>query len=65
MGFVWVGGCWLRYVGEYFWWNKDMWELVYKFYCLGEGFKKDVWLKIFYENFKFMMKDVKFGKFVK
>lgn len=42
MGFVWVGGCWLRYVGEYFWWNKDMWELVYKFYCLGEGFKKDV-----------------------
>lgn len=65
MGFAWAGGCWSRYAGEHFRRNKDTWESAYKSYCLGEGPKKDVRLKITYENFKFTMKDVKFGKSVK
>ena len=33
-------------------------------WCTGDGLKKDVRLKISYQNFAFTMRDVKFGKSV-
>lgn len=66
MGFVWSGGCWFKYVGEDFCCRGDIWELKYRLnWCFGNGFKKDVCLKIIYGNFVYIMKDVIFGEFVK
>ena len=66
MGFAWAGGCWSVYAGEDFRRKGDTWESVYrKDRCLGGGPKKDVRLKIKYDNFAFTMKDVKFGKSIK
>lgn len=63
LGYVWVGGCWVQYIGEDFQRSGEMWEVSNRDLCFGEGFKKDVCLKIYYGNFLFGMKDVIFGKF--
>lgn len=67
MGYVWLSGCWVKRVGEDFWKKGDIWELIYREGCceFKGGFKKNVCLKIIYENFVFIMKDVKFGELIK
>ena len=66
MGFAWSGGCWSKYAGEDFRRRGDTWESKYRSnWCLGNGPKKDVRLKITYENFAYTMKDVTFGESVK
>ena len=67
MGYAWSSGCWAKRVGEDFRKKGDTWESTYREgRCeLKGGPKKDVRLKITYENFAFTMKDVKFGKSIK
>lgn len=66
MGFAWSGGCWSKYAGEDFRRRGETWESKYRSnWCLGNGPKKDVRLKITYENFAYTMKDVTFGESVK
>ena len=66
MGFAWSGGCWSKYAGEDFRRRGDTWESKYRSnWCLGNGPKKDVRLKITYENFAYTMKDVTFGESIK
>ena len=66
MGFAWSGGCWSQYAGEDFRRRDNIWESKYRSnLCLGDGPKKDVRLKITYENFAYTMKNVTFGKSIK
>lgn len=64
MGYAWTNGCWAERSGEDFRKRGDTWESAYREGRCGlkGGPKKDVRLKITYENFAFTMKDVKFGK---
>ena len=64
MGYAWSSGCWAKRVGEDFRKKGDTWESTYREdRCeLKGGPKKNVRLKITYENFAFTLKDVKFGK---
>ena len=66
MGYAWTGGCWAQYAGEDYRRRGDSWESIYRSnWCLGDGPKKDIRLKITYENFAYTMKDVTFGDSVK
>jgi len=66
MGFAWSGGCWSKYAGDDMRRRGDTWESTYRSnWCIGDGPKKDVRLKITYQNFAFTMKDVQFGKSIK
>lgn len=67
MGYAWSGGCWADRAGEDFRKKGDTWEATYREdRCeLKGGPKKDVRLKITYENFAFTLKDVKFGESIK
>ena len=67
MGYAWSSGCWAKRVGEDFRKKGDTWESTYREgRCeLKGGPKKNVRLKITYENFAFTMKDVKFGESIK
>ena len=66
MGYAWTGGCFATYAGEDFRRKGDTWESTFRSnWCIGNGPKKDVRLKITYEHFAFTMKDVTFGESVK
>ena len=67
MGYAWSGGCWSYWTGEDFRRKGDTWESTYRSdNCgLNGGPKKDVRLKITYENFAYTLKDVKFGESIK
>ncbi|KAL9960098.1 hypothetical protein ACROYT_G033504 [Oculina patagonica] len=67
MGFAWAGGCWSYKTGEDFRKKGDTWESTYRSdnCVLKGGPKKDVRLKITYENFAYTMKDVTFGESIK
>lgn len=63
LGYGWCAGCRGQYVGEDFKRNGDSWEAVFtdrSFPC--DGYKSDQRLKIHYKDFKFSMKDIKFGE---
>ena len=59
LGYGWCAGCRAQFVGEDFRRNGDSWEADKKGPC--NGYKADHRLKMHYGDFKFSIKDIKYG----
>ena len=62
LGYGWCGGCQGQWVGEDFVRSADSWHSNKIRNC--GGYKSDHRLSLHYENFKFGVKDIKYGKAV-